>query len=144
MRSPPRPSSDLRARRQHPRVDARAELSIEQLERRFAKFRREHPPQTRIPDTLRGVVLGAMRQGVTPAQLRRCCGLSSKQLEQWQRSRNEIPADADADLAAQDARVFSVVRDVPAQSGEPADVDSKHQLELRLDGWSICVRRVDQ
>ena len=147
MRTSPRASSDSqRRRRARSRASSRgsAGLSIEQLERRFAKFRREHPPQTRIPDTLRGAVLASMGQGVTAAQLRRCCGLSSTQLEQWQESRGEIQADADSELAAQDARVFSVVDDVPARGREPANGDGEHQLELRLDGWSVCVRRVDR
>ena len=142
MPSPPRPSSDPRVRRRVPRAGVTADLSIEQLERRFADFRRKHPPQTRIPDNLRGAVLAAMRQGVRPAQLRRCCGLSSTQLEQWQKSHGEIPAHAA--LAAQDARVFSVVGAVPTRDTEPADPTLEQKLELRLDGWSICVRRVEQ
>lgn len=141
MPSPPRPSSDPRARRRVQGAGASAELSIEQLEGRFAKFRRKHPPQTRIPETLRGAVLAAMRQGVRPAQLRRCCGLSSTQLEQWQKSHTEIPAQPD--LAAQDARVFSVVGDMPTRGAQAADANREQQIELRLDGWSICVRRVD-
>ena len=141
MRSPPRPSSVPRSRRQRANADASAGLSIEQLERRFAKFRRDHPPQTRIPDTLRGAVLAAMRHGVTPSQLRRCCGLSSTQLEQWQQGRGKTPANAD--LAARVPRVFSVVGDSPAQDRGPAQAEAEDQLELRLGGWSICVRRVD-
>ena len=144
MRSAPRPSSDPKARRRRPRAGASAELSIERLERRFAKFRREHRTHTRIPDTLRGAVLASMRQGVTPAQLRRGCGLSSKQLEQWQKRHGEVSAVTDlAAQEAQDARVFSVVDDVPARDRELTDGDGEHQLELRLDGWSICIRRVD-
>ncbi|MEE8410456.1 MAG: hypothetical protein V3T05_12690 [Myxococcota bacterium] len=142
MRSPPRPSSNPRARRRRSKAGASAELNIEELERRFAKFRREHPPQTRIPAPLRGAVLAAMRHGVTPARLRRSCGLSSTQLEQWQQSRGEIPVPSALD--AQVPRVFSVVGDAPARGHEPTDPGREQQLELRLDGWSICVRRVDR
>lgn len=103
------------------------ELSIENLERRFAKFRREHPARARIPDTLRGAVLAAMRQGVTPSQLRRHCGVSPQQIERWQRRR---PTSS-----AMDARVFTVTDDVEGPDAA--------QIELRIDGWSIYIRRAD-
>lgn len=137
MRSPTRSSSAPRSRRRCPSPSAgtTAELSLDELKRRFAKFHREHPPQTRIPDTLRGAVLAAMRQGVTPSQLRHHCGLSSKQLEQWKRSRRKLPVEAD--LAAPVPRVFSVVDD--DCEGAP----TQDELELRLGGWSVSVRRVD-
>ncbi len=127
---------------------------IEGLSRRFAEFHRGHPRRTRVPDDLRQDALGALRQGVTRTQLRRACGVSSEQLEQWQNSRDKIPKDADR--AAPEARVFSVVgedavhrvestgsdRDHQPELRQPADSDQDHQLELRLDGWTISVRRV--
>ena len=137
-------SSESQACGERPRPVAIAAPSIEQLEQRFAQFRREHRAHTRIPDALREAVLASMGQGVTPAQLRHCFGLSSKQLKQWQTGHGAAPAHSDlAAQETQDARVFSVVDDVPVRHGEPAGGDGARPLELRLDGWSICIRRVD-
>lgn len=142
MRSPPRPSFNPRPRRRRSTPATGVVLGIDQLERRFAKFRREHPPQTRIPVALRGAVLAAMRQGVTPAQLRRSCGLSSSQLQYWQQDRGAIQTETE--LAMQAPRILSVVDDVPPPDRDPAGGGAEQQIELRLNGWSICVRRVDR
>ena len=113
---------------------------IEGLSRRFAEFHRRHPRRTRVPDELRRDTLAALRQGVTRTQLRRACGVSSKQLAQWQKSHGKIPKNAAR--ATPDARVFSVVGDGPAQRAESLSSEQDQLLELRLDGWSISVRRV--
>jgi hypothetical protein len=120
--------------------DPSASLSLEDLKRRFAKFHGKHPPQTQIPVALRRAVLAAMDQGVTRTQVRRTCGVSSSQIDQWQQShagllRRRAPG-------AQDARVFAVEDDIPNQGAEPADRNPEHHLELRLGGWSISVRQV--
>ena len=113
---------------------------LDGLSQRFAEFHSRHPRRTRVPDDLRRDTLVALRQGVTRTQLRRACGVSSKQLAQWQNSRGKILKNAAR--ATPDARVFSVVGDGPAQRAEPSSSEQDHQLELRLDGWSISVRRV--
>ena len=142
MGSPLRTPSNRRERRRGSKARASANFNIEKLERRFTEFHRDHPPQTRIPAPLRAAVLSAMRHGVTPGQLRRYCGLSSTQLEQWQQSGGEVPVGSV--LEAQAPRVFSVVGDDPAQGPETTDSDAEQQLELRLDGWSISIRRVNR
>jgi hypothetical protein len=45
-------------RQRQPRNDASGEAAAARLGRQLARFRREHPPKSRIPDTLRGAVLG--------------------------------------------------------------------------------------
>jgi hypothetical protein len=82
-----------------------------------------------------------MQQGVTRKQLRRSCGLSSSQLDQWQQDDGDLATQAD--LATPDARVFSVLGDMPTGDAEPADSNPGQQLELRLGGWVICVRQAD-
>ena len=143
-------SSEIRGDRR----TASASHNLERLSLRFAEFHRHHPRRTRVPDDLRRDTLAALRQGVTRTQLLRACGVSSKQLVQWQNSRSRIPENADR--AAPNARVFSVVgedavhrvesadsdRDYQPEPRQPTDSEQDHRLELRLNGWSISVRRV--
>ncbi len=136
-----RPAVPRHRKRRQATVNTKTAPIVAQLERRFAKFHDEHPAQTRVPDSLRGAVLVAMRQGVTAAELRRSCGLGSNQIEYWQNSISEIPADTDP--AVQGARVFSVVGDVSAPDVEPTDRKREQRLELRLDGWSISIARAE-
>lgn len=117
----------------------RAQRSLEQLERRFARFRREHPRQTRIPNTLRRAALAAIRLGVTRTQLRHACGVSSDQVKHWQRNGGHAVAGREPNI--QDARVFSVLEDVPSRESESRGPDEDQHLELRLGGWSISIRR---
>lgn len=117
----------------------RAQRSLEQLEQRFARFRREHPRQTRIPDALRRDALAAIRLGVTRTQLRNACGVSSDQVKHWQRNGGLAVAEREPNI--EDARVFSVLEDVPSRESESRSPDEEQHLELRLGGWSISVRR---
>jgi transposase-like protein len=121
------------------RGDASTNANLERLRQRFAQFRREHPPQTRIPVPLREAVLTAMERGVTSSQVRRACGISSSQLEQWQK-RRETRGRQPAERRRPKARVFSVVGE--AAGTKPADSHAAPELELRLAGWSIRVRAV--
>jgi hypothetical protein len=117
----------------------RAQRSLEQLERRFARFRRKNPGQTRIPDALRRDALTAVRLGVTRSQLRNACGISSDQLKHWQGDAGSAVTEQEPDI--QEARVFSILEDVPAREPECRGHDEEQQLELRLGDWSISVRR---
>jgi len=64
--------------------------------------------------------------------------VSAKQLEQWNAANTTRVHSAPA---VPGARVFSVVDDDPGQGADSADPEPSDQLELRLDGWSIIVRR---
>lgn len=138
MRNARRRSRSHPSRRPRLGVDTSVGPRLAQLRQRFAKFRREHPPQTRIPDTLRGAALAAVRHGVTPAEIRRACGLTSKQLELWQQSRAKISTDTEP--AAPRARVFDVVDEIPGHDDRVGEAAADQQLELRVGGWLICVR----
>jgi len=131
------PRASASGRRGDPSVNP----NLERLRQRFAQFRREHPPQTRIPVPLREAVLAVMQRGVIPTQVRRVCGISSSQLEQWQKRHGARVRHAEQRRPV--ARVFSVVGDVPAADAEPADSGAAPELELRLAGWSIRVRAVN-
>jgi len=130
-----------RKQREREGCSAGASRGVEGLRRRFAKFRREHEPGTRIPDSLRHAALAARRSGVSESEVRRVCGATSDQLARWRKHR-EASAEA-REVEGQAPRVFPVVDDLTgmgiAQAGEPAQQD----LELRLGGWAICIRPVE-
>jgi hypothetical protein len=133
------PPRDLREGCQNPRD--RPNVSVDQLSRRFAKFRREHPAYTRIPDSFRAAVLAVMKRGVTRTKLCRTCGLSSRQLDHWQKSQHGESSPGDLD-AARGVQILSVVDDEPTVFADAKDGHREQPLELRLGGWSICVRAV--
>ena len=139
-RSPAQPAP--RANRHHPRQRAAGpDAGVERLRQRFAKFRRDHPPQTRIPNILRSAVVAAVRQGVGQSKLRRACGLGSGQIERWQQILEPTPKPGRCTQSA-DARVFRVL-DEPPTARRRIDIEQPDQpLELRLGDWSICVRQV--
>ena len=120
------------------------EVGLEKLERRFARFRRNNPPRTRIPDALRREALGVAELGVSPSRLRRACGISSDQLDYWREWQGErCLAGSVEEATAQEARVFSVVGGLADEepTPEPRQVDGERNLELRLGEWSVTVRR---
>lgn len=130
----------VNARPAHPRADKTA--VIEDLEARFAAFRRHSRPFARIPPDLREAILAAVRQGVSPGQLRRVCGLSTSQLDQWRRP---APGRGGPVAELRPARVFSVMDAAPAPSSPPVATSAQGDaLELRLGPWSVSVRLAPQ
>ena len=117
----------------------RGTTDIEQLKGRFAAFRAGHRSRTRIPDALREAVLGALADGVDPAELRRACGVSSAQVDQWQRSRRSPRVTEEGCQPL--ARVFSVEEE-PGTTPLAAGGGAPPTLELRVAGWSVAIRPV--
>jgi len=117
--------------------DAGFNPRVDRLRRDFAKFRRTHPLRTRIPDSLRNAALAALESGTTESEVRRACGVTSKQLAQWRR-RQRRRSDPQHRLENAEPRIFPVVDSttVLSEGSEPEQQD----LELRLGGWSICVK----
>jgi len=103
---------------------------LEDVRRRFARFRRTQPRGTRIPVALRAAVVSAVRQGVTRGALERTCGISSGQVTAWQRELKRRSARPRA-------RVFEVVDDPPAPAGA---AEGGQELALRLGPWCVTVR----
>ena len=117
---------------------------LERLERRFARFRRDNPPRTRIPDALRREALGVVERGGSPSQLRRACGISSDQLDYWRDwLGDQCVAGAAEGATAQETRVFSVVGGPTDEDPKPKprQMDCERDLELRLGEWSVTIRR---
>lgn len=117
------------------------ELLVEDLRQRFARFRRGHRPRTRYPDALRSAVLAALRNGAAEPEVRRACRVSSDQLAAWRR-REGAPA-GESGLAEQQARIFSVVDELPEVNVEHAVRPAEGDVELRVGGWAVCIRRIE-
>lgn len=116
---------------------------VEHLRASFAKFRRVHRPQTRIPQQLREEALAALECGTPEQQVRRACGVTAEQLQWWRRPRRRSRAQA-CDPDAQMVRVFPVVEGVSGVSMERSADDEGQQLELRIGGWAICIRHLER
>lgn len=138
MRRNTEPKRQARQRR-HSRPIAQGEdVAVEQLRRRFAKFRQERRSRTGFPDTLRGAVLAAMQQGVTAREVRRACGVTARQLEQWRQGRGSVVAPVQQ--AVEPAQMFSVTHDALSQDGGVNAGERRQPLELRLGDWSVSIR----
>ena len=131
-------------------ADDRQRLArVADLNRRFARFRRENPRNTRIPKELRAAVVAAIAHGVAPGLLRRTCGISTSQLARWRPSACAlVPAPATAlaspsPLATPLPRVFSVVSETTSRPADLPATPPADALELRLGTWSVCVRRLE-
>lgn len=133
----------IHSRRRRSRLSADSTI-LADVEARFARFRAEHPPGTRVPDELREAALAALRAGVAAGALYRTCRISWTQLETWkaaqpsasrrrQRTRGGPPANV---------RVFSVV-DAKAIDGHTPVKTAEPDLELRFGRLSLIVRLAD-
>ncbi len=120
--------------------DESTNLRIERLRRRFTKFRREHRPRTRIPNELRAAALEALQSGEAELDVRLACGVSSIQLDQWRQSRRSRMEKGD--FRGQEARVFTVLDEMPQRNVERSDGNAEGSLELRFGGWAISIRQL--
>ena len=122
--------------------DLNVQRRVEQLRRSFAKFRREHRARTRIPDSLRDAAVAAVKSGATELEVRRACNISWGQLTQWQQN-HKIRART-YEVVKPKPRVFPIVDEVPRMNVAPAVTGCvKQNLELRVGGWSVCIRQVE-
>jgi hypothetical protein len=119
-----------RGRRSHGGGDEPSALV--ELGKRFARFRREHPRGTRIPDDLREAAL-VLRREVAPADLYRSCGISFGQVMAWKEARARR-------VESPDVRVFSVVDEESMERPALVAPAQLPELELRVGPWSVSVR----
>jgi transposase-like protein len=116
---------------------------VESLRQRFTRFRRTHKPRTRYPQALRLAVLEALHRGVAEPELRRACRLTAAQLAAWRRSA-EMEAQQ-RPLVSPPARVFPVVDELRSDvSDERAIQPASQPVELRIGGWSVCIRQLEE
>jgi hypothetical protein len=67
--------------------------------------------------------------------------VSSVQLASWRR--REVVLAPESGVAGQQARVFSVVDEMPNVSVERAVRPAEGDVELRVGGWAVWVRRIE-
>jgi hypothetical protein len=115
---------------------------VEGLRQRFARFRREHKPRTRFPHALRAAALAVVRSGAAELEVRRACRVSSVQLAQWRRGEGARAAESDS--TGQPARVFSVVDEMAEGDVGRGGPGAEQDVELRLAGWAIWIRRLER
>lgn len=113
--------------------EAVADPRVEKLQQAFLRFRSTHQPRARYPESLRAAVMAALDGGAAELEVRRACKITAEQLAVWRRRRSR--ALASAEPAQQEARVFSVVDDAGDAEGD--------EMELRIGGWSVRIRRAD-
>jgi hypothetical protein len=61
-------------------------------------------------------------------------------MAQWRRGGGSCTEDID--LTGQEARVFAVVDEAPDLNVERAGGPAERDMELRLGGWAIWIRRL--
>ena len=130
-------------------------FALADLAGRFARFRQEHPPRTRIPADLRAAALAALEKGAAAGDLYRMCGVSWSQVIAWRAAgggrapESAKPRGAEGTGAGTGTgvRVFSVVDEKPVHRPEPRLRSlagaAGPELELRLGPWSVIVRLED-
>ena len=120
----------------------RTNAEIQSLEKQFNEFHKNHPPQTKIPEHLRHVVLRAIQNGTPEQEIRKACVITSNQIRQWQRSSkttikpNKLP----------EARILEIQDDNEIQNVKPAEITTAptHPMEIRLGQWSISINHIGQ
>ena len=123
-------------------IDIGTERRLEHLRQRFAQFRREHLPGTRIPQELRDAALQALGSGTPKREVLRACRISPSQFELWRQRQRACTQGLE--LNGHNARVFPVVDEVPGVAvGRASDHESR-DLQLRIGGWAICIGRVQE
>jgi hypothetical protein len=123
-------------------MSAEASLALTALEGRFAQFREEEAPGTRVPEELRAAVFSALSEGVPVSALRRKCGLSSTQIEVWKAGHDGVGVRRGRETAK--VRAFSVVDDEVAGGRAAAGAVQEQALELRVGRWAVSVRLAGQ
>jgi transposase-like protein len=98
-------------------------------------------PRRRLTDGLRAQVLAAIDAGVTVRAVSEACKVSASQITRWRQAAAGSGRDAASSSTAAFAspRVLSVVDRVT-----PQDTLLDGEIELRIGGWHVSLRRVVQ
>jgi Homeodomain-like domain len=112
---------------------------LEQLAAAVDAYRAAYP-RRRLSRGLRAQVVAAIEAGAPVRAVREACKVSGSQITRW-RQAAACGGDASASSTAASAspRVLSVVDAAPR---EDALLDS--ELELRIGGWHVSLRRIAQ
>jgi transposase-like protein len=93
----------------------------------------------RLTDDLRAQVVAAIDAGITVRAVSEACKLSASQITRWRQAAADSARDAapSSPAASASPRVLSVVDRVT-----PQDTLLDGEIELRIGGWHVSLRRV--
>jgi transposase-like protein len=101
---------------------------------------RDGHPRRRLSHGLRAAVVAALEAGAPVRAVREACKVSASQITRWrQTAARSGDASASSTAASASPRVLSVVDAAPR---EDTLLDS--EIELRIGGWHVSLRRVVQ
>jgi hypothetical protein len=131
-------------RQRHPASTAALSKLIEDLAAAIAVHRQGNPRRWLSP-ALRAQVVAAIEAGVTVRAVREACKVSASQIARW---RAAAHSGRDAAHSRRDAALSSTV--VPASprvlsvvdGGTRDDSRLDSEIELRIGGWHVSLRRV--
>lgn len=128
MRQPRLPSSSLHTKR------------LEQLAAAIDAYRGTNP-RRRLSDALRAQVVAAIDAGATARAVGEACKLSGSQISRWRQdaARRGDDAASSRPPASAAPRVLSVVDNAARQDSSLDD-----EIELRIGGWHVSLRRAAQ
>jgi len=127
MRHPRRPLTAAHAKR------------LEQLAAAVDAYRTGHP-RRRLSRGLRAQVVAALEAGAPVGAVREACKVSGSQITRWrQAAARSGDASRSSAAAFESPRVLSVVDAAPR---EDTPLDS--EIELRIGGWHVSLRRIAQ
>jgi transposase-like protein len=112
---------------------------LEQLAAAVDAYRDGHP-RRRLSRGLRAAVVAVIEAGAPVRAVREACKVSASQITRWrQAAARSGDASASSPAASVSPRVLSVVDAAPR---EDALVES--EIELRIGGWHVSLRRIAQ
>ena len=114
-------------------ADSHQETLLEHLSERFARFRRNHPRGSHIPESLQIEVAQAVSEGVSPTVVCRACGVSWVQVHRWQERHEPRGRGNLGPVAA--PRVLSVV-----PSDRPGTGEAELEFSLTVGAWQMRIR----
>jgi hypothetical protein len=123
---------------QSSRPNAPQSKRLQQLAAAFDACRRGNRGR-RLPPGLRAQVVAAVEAGASKSAVGKACNVSWSQITGWQQAaaRNARVAPAASEAASASPRVLSVVDRVT-----PQDTLLDDEIELRIGGWHVSLRRV--
>lgn len=105
---------------------------VKRLRERFAEFRRNHAPRSRIPESLQRAVADAVSGGVPVSVVCRTCRVSAGQVQRWRATADLGGGGNGGELAP--PRVLSVV------PGGGTTCDACVEFSVSVGSWRMSVR----
>jgi hypothetical protein len=120
--------------------DESRERRLFELGKKYATFRQENRPRTRIPDYLRDSALEEIQRGTPESEVIKACKVSHELLDRWREVKCGHPRRVKAKKPK--ARVFPVIDEKASGIESPViGAEESSTLQLRIGGWAITIRQ---